>query len=170
MPVDVASGSTGTVIPVGLQPTGVAAGPGNRIWVAVTGADQLVWFDTTAASVTANPVSTGAGCGPVALVAVGVALVAGTSCWLIGETLGPGPFPPRMAAATAGESVPVSLRLYSVSALALWPFAAVAVPLFAASLGPEVAHVNLPWRRRAARPAPAEPVGALAPAAPDEAP
>lgn len=75
---------------------------------------------------------------PVAFVAVGVGLLAGVTCWLVGETLGPTPFAPRLAAATAGEVVPVALRLHAPSALALWPFASVAVCLFASALGPEV--------------------------------
>lgn len=74
---------------------------------------------------------------PVALVCVGISLAAGITCWLLGEALGPGPFAPRVATAGAGESVPVALELHALSALAVWPFAACAVPLFAASLGPD---------------------------------
>lgn len=75
---------------------------------------------------------------PVALVTVGLAVVAGLTCWLLGEALGPDPFDQRVAEAVAGDTVPVALILHARSALALWPFAAVAVPLFAASLGPEI--------------------------------
>lgn len=75
---------------------------------------------------------------PMALVTTGLALIAGVTCWLLGEVVGPGPFAPRMAAAEPGESVATALRLTTPSALAIWVFGAVAVPLFAASLGPEV--------------------------------
>lgn len=85
---------------------------------------------------------------PVALIAVLVSLAAGLTCWLLGEALGPGPFPTRIAAATAGEAVPVALQLHAVSALAVWPFAAVSVPLFAAALGPEVDGERRGGRRR----------------------
>ena len=75
---------------------------------------------------------------PVAIVCVGVALVSGLTCWLLGEALGPSSFSVRIAGAQAGDVVPMDLQLHAWSALAVWPFAAVAVPLFAASLGPEV--------------------------------
>ncbi|MFV0452671.1 MAG: hypothetical protein ACK5LS_10610 [Propioniciclava sp.] len=75
---------------------------------------------------------------PVAFLTVGVALIAGVTCWLLGEAFGPSPFDVRISSAEAGDLVPVALTLHARSALALWPFAAVAVPLFAASLGPEV--------------------------------
>ena len=75
---------------------------------------------------------------PVALITAGIALVAGITCWILGESLGPEGFDQRISEAVAGDSVPVALMLHARSALALWPFAAVAVPLFAASLGPEV--------------------------------
>lgn len=84
----------------------------------------------------------------VALVTVGIALVAGVTCWLLGEALGPDSFDQRIAEAVAGDTVPVALTLHARSALALWPFAAVAVPLFAASLGPEVepAESDAEWQ------------------------
>src|SRR5690242_14352969 len=34
---------------VGANPTSLATGPNNTVWVTVTGADRLVWFDATAA-------------------------------------------------------------------------------------------------------------------------
>lgn len=43
-----------------------------------------------------------------------------------------------MAHATGGDSVPMALELTTPSALAIWVFAAAAIPLFAASLGPEM--------------------------------
>lgn len=88
---------------------------------------------------------------PVALVAVAASLAAGVTCWLLGEALGPGPFAPRIAVATAGESVPVALELHALSALAVWPFAAVAVPLFASALGPEVEGERAERRARRER-------------------
>jgi streptogramin lyase len=60
---------SGTVLgrfAVGSGPTTVATGPGNRVWVAVTGANKLVWFDATSASPAVHDVNTA--CGPVALV------------------------------------------------------------------------------------------------------
>jgi streptogramin lyase len=47
-------------------PTSVATGPDNRVWVSVTGANQLVWFDATAPTPTAHTVI-GLPCGPVGL-------------------------------------------------------------------------------------------------------
>jgi streptogramin lyase len=66
----------GTVLahyPVGDGPTTVTTGPGGRVWVAVTGADKLVWFDATSASPTAHDVPTTglSACGPAALVSGG---------------------------------------------------------------------------------------------------
>jgi streptogramin lyase len=57
--------------PVGSKPASMAAGPGGRVWVSVTGDDKLVWFDATSASPSPHDVSTGAGCGPVAIVSGG---------------------------------------------------------------------------------------------------
>jgi streptogramin lyase len=57
--------------PVGSKPTSMAIGPGGRVWVSVTGADMLVWLDATSASPSVHSVSTGAGCGPVAIVSGG---------------------------------------------------------------------------------------------------
>jgi streptogramin lyase len=64
---------------VGVQPTGLATGPGGRVWVAVTGhgvpgTAHLVWFDATAPVPTQHPVVIPqvAGiepCGPEAIVA-----------------------------------------------------------------------------------------------------
>jgi hypothetical protein len=85
---------------------------------------------------------------PVALITAALALVGGLTCWWLGEVFGPGPFAERLAAAGEGEEVPVALRLQTPSALAIWVFAAVAVPLFAASLGPELVRTE---------PAPVEP-------------
>lgn len=75
---------------------------------------------------------------PVALICVGVALLSALTCWLLGEALGPSSFAARITAAQPGDLVAMDLQLHAWSALAVWPFAAVAVPLFAASLGPEL--------------------------------
>jgi len=56
---------------VGAEPTSMATGPNGRVWVAVTGADKLVWFDATSPSPSAHDVPLGAGCGPVGIVAGG---------------------------------------------------------------------------------------------------
>lgn len=57
--------------PVGAEPTSMATGPGGRVWVSLTGADKLVWFDATSASPTVHDVPLGAGCGPVGIAAGG---------------------------------------------------------------------------------------------------
>jgi len=85
---------------------------------------------------------------PAALAALGLGLGAGVTCWLLGEVIGPGAFASRMAAAQAGELVPISLELRSPSALAVWGFVAVGVPLFASALGPELGGDEEPRLRR----------------------
>lgn len=57
--------------PVGPEPTSITTGPNGRVWVAVTGADKLVWFDATASAPSAHEVPLGAGCGPVGIAAGG---------------------------------------------------------------------------------------------------
>ena len=58
--------------PVGDGPTSVATGPDDRVWVSVTGANKLVWFDAKSATPTSHDVAVGGGgCGPVAIVAGG---------------------------------------------------------------------------------------------------
>ena len=84
---------------------------------------------------------------PSALLAVGAGLLAGVVCWQVGQLLGPGSFPERLAAATPGEFVPLSLELRSVSALAVWGFAAITPVLLASSLGPDDED-RAPRRRR----------------------
>ena len=56
---------------VGSNPTSIATGPGNRVWVSVTGSDRLAVFDGLSANPTPTFVNTGAGCGPVAIVSGG---------------------------------------------------------------------------------------------------
>ena len=92
---------------------------------------------------------------PVAFLAVGAGLVAGITCWWLGTIAGPGTFEERMAAAQAGDVVPLGLGVSSPSALAFWTFAAAAVPLFAASLTPE-RRPALPTTRRRRRQARAD--------------
>lgn len=86
---------------------------------------------------------------PVALLAAGGSLLAGLTCWWVGTLVGPGPFDERLAAAQPGDVVPVALGIRSISPLAVWPFAAVAVPLFAASLGPDEERRSRASDRRA---------------------
>lgn len=74
---------------------------------------------------------------PVALLAVAAGLAAGVVCWQLGELIGPGPFQERLAAAQAGDLVPISLQLRSWSAVAVWGFAAITPVLLASSLGPD---------------------------------
>lgn len=76
---------------------------------------------------------------PTALLAAGAGLVSAIVCWKVGELLGPpgGTFVERLAKAAPGEQVPIALTLRSVSAPAVWAFAAVTPVLLAASLGPE---------------------------------
>jgi hypothetical protein len=88
---------------------------------------------------------------PVALITAGLSLLAGGTCWVVGELIGPGQFEQRMAAAQPGESVRMALELTTPSALALWVFAAIAVPLFAASLGPDLSPGEEPQQRRRPR-------------------
>ena len=54
---------------VGGGPGSVANGPGNRVWIAVTGADKLVWFDAAPLAPQPNNVPIPGPCGPVGLVA-----------------------------------------------------------------------------------------------------
>lgn len=89
----------------------------------------------------------------VALVAVGAALIAALTCWGTGIVLGPADFDTRLADAAAGDHVPVAFELQAWSALALWAFAAVVVPLFASALGPEMWAPVAPADGRRPRPA-----------------
>ena len=87
---------------------------------------------------------------PTALLAAGAGLMAAVVCWLLGQLLGPGSFEERLATASPDDLVPVSLQLRSWSALAVWPFAAVAPVLLASALGPE----DAPPRRGRRQPEP----------------
>lgn len=88
----------------------------------------------------------------VALVTSVLSLLGGLTCWALGSLIGPGQFAQRMAAAKPGESVQTALTLTTPSSLAIWVFAAVTVPLFAAALGPELdADHEQGWRTEHAR-------------------
>lgn len=80
---------------------------------------------------------------PTALLAAGAGLLAAVVCWLLGQLLGPGSFEDRLATAAPDDLVPISLQLRSLSALAVWPFAAVAPVLLASALGPEEVQPRL---------------------------
>lgn len=85
------------------------------------------------------------------LIAIGAGLVAGFVCWQVGQLVGPGNFNDRLAAASPGDLVPMSLQLHSWSALAVWAFAAVTPVLLISSLGPdEEEHRRKPGGRRTA--------------------
>lgn len=88
---------------------------------------------------------------PTALLAVGSGLLAGVVCWQVGQVLGPGPEAERLAAALPGAVVPAALQLRSLSALAVWGFAAVTPVLLVSSLGPDEEDVSSRRRRRAAQ-------------------
>jgi len=116
-----------------------------------------VWFVITGALV-------GAGLGlvtwkwfrqlgwPSALLAVGSGLLAGVVCWQVGTLLGPGNFSERLTGALPGALVPIPLELRSISALAVWGFAAVTPVLLASSLGPDDEDQATRWRRRPVEP------------------
>ncbi len=70
----------------------------------------------------------------VPLVLIGT-VVAALVCWWVGWELGPGPFPPRLADAAPGSSVPIELTLRAPVAVLIWPFAGVLVILLGSSLG-----------------------------------
>lgn len=74
---------------------------------------------------------------PVAVLAVAAGLLAGVVCWQLGELIGPGAFNDRVAKAQAGDLVPIALELRSLSALAVWGFAAITPVLLISSLGPD---------------------------------
>jgi hypothetical protein len=70
-------------------------------------------------------------------------------CWQIGQVLGPGPEVERLAGALPGAAVPAALQLRSLSALAVWGFAAVTPVLLVSSLGPDEEDVTSRRHRRA---------------------
>ena len=64
-----------------------------------------------------------------AVVAAGGGLLDAFTCLTVAGLLGPGELPPRLAAANPGDEVPVAFALDSPSAVAIWPFGALVVPL-----------------------------------------
>jgi hypothetical protein len=72
---------------------------------------------------------------PLVLVVTVVALASGLVCWKVGYRLGPGAFNPRLAAARAGDFVPIALTLRARASLFTWPFFAVIPVLLGSSLG-----------------------------------
>lgn len=82
---------------------------------------------------------------PLVLVA---ALAAGLVCWLVGYRLGPGNFTERLAAARAGDLVPIELTLRARASLLTWPFFAVIPILLGSSLGRDDEDPKRPRRRR----------------------
>jgi hypothetical protein len=85
---------------------------------------------------------------PTALLAVAAGLLAGVVCWQLGQVLGPGAEAERISAAAKGAVVPASLQLRSLSALAVWGFAAVTPVLLISSLGPDDEDAASRRRRR----------------------
>jgi hypothetical protein len=85
---------------------------------------------------------------PVAVLAVAAGLLAGLVCWHLGELIGPGQFEVRIANAQPGDLVPISLKLRSWSALAVWGFAAITPVLLISSLGPDDEDSSLRRRPR----------------------
>ncbi len=85
---------------------------------------------------------------PVAFIAAASGLIAGVTCWQVGQLFGPGPFAERLAAARPTDQVPIALELHSTSALAVWAFVAVAPVLLGAALGPDEEAPRPPKRRR----------------------
>lgn len=74
---------------------------------------------------------------PVVMVAIIGAVACALVCWYVGNTLGPGDFEPRLAAAEPGDFVPIELTLRSPVALVLWAFGAIIPVLLRSSLGPD---------------------------------
>ncbi len=72
---------------------------------------------------------------PVVPLVIVASVAAALLCWWVGWELGPGPFPPRLAEAQDGASVPIELTVRARVAVLVWPFAAVMVVLLGASLG-----------------------------------
>lgn len=66
--------------------------------------------------------------------AVGGSLLMAALCWLVGWLLGPGPFEPRLAAASPGEVLAIELTVRGPVALLVWPFAACLVVMLLSAL------------------------------------
>lgn len=90
---------------------------------------------------------------PVAVIGVAGASVMALSCWQMGWWLGPGPFEPRLAAATPGMVLPIELTVRAHAAILVWALGAVLPIMLLASLlrDPEERSRRTPRARRAAR-------------------
>lgn len=88
-----------------------------------------------------------------------VALLAGLVCWWVGYRLGPGEFNPRLAAARAGDLVPIELTLRARASLLTWPFFAIVPVLLGSSLGRDDEEPPPVSGWRQARPAVRQPEG-----------
>lgn len=64
-----------------------------------------------------------------AVVAATSGLVAALTCLTVAGLMGPGELEPRLAAANPGDEVAVAFTLHSPSAVAVWPFGTLIVPL-----------------------------------------
>lgn len=71
---------------------------------------------------------------PVMVIGVVGAVVMALSCWQMGWWLGPGPFEPRLAAATPGMVLPIELTVRAHAAILVWPFGAVLPIMLLSSL------------------------------------
>jgi len=87
---------------------------------------------------------------PLVLLVCGLALLAGLTCWFVGNRLGPGDFAPRLASAQAGDHVPIELTLRARASLLTWPFCAVIPVLLGSSLGRDDEEPRPFLRRRSA--------------------
>jgi len=72
---------------------------------------------------------------PLVLLVGVVAVLGGLVCWYVGHKLGPEDFVGRLAAAQAGDLVPIELTLRARASLLTWPFVAVIPVLLGSSLG-----------------------------------
>lgn len=76
------------------------------------------------------------------------AMAAALLCWWVGYDLGPGEFPPRLAAAKPDDIVPIELTLRARASLLTWPFFAVIPVLLGSSLGRDDEEPTpIRWRR-----------------------
>lgn len=79
---------------------------------------------------------------PVAIIAVGAALLAAAICWGVGSLMGPSDFATRVSTANPGERVPVDFELRTWVSVVVWPFAAITPVLLASSLGRELSDAT----------------------------
>lgn len=74
---------------------------------------------------------------PMPVVAAIAGLLAAVICLFVASWLGPGELEPRLAAAVPGAKVPVAFALHSLSAVAVWTFAALIVPMIGSAFARE---------------------------------